>query len=104
MAVTETRTYRFSGSFSRTDMWWPVEAGQVITDIQVGEEDAAYVVAYTKQPGTYWVSSAPNKKSVTWFYRARDEERTFVVSYVVHNAVTVYEDKAVLRWQFIGPE
>ncbi len=58
----------------------------------------------SKPAGSYWVDYNYSGNSVygKWFYRADDEVRTFDISYVVHDAVTVYDDNAQLYWKLIG--
>jgi uncharacterized membrane protein len=103
MRVTEARTYRFSGDFSWASMWLPMGNSQSITDVTISEEGETYSEDGSGAPGTYQVESSPSRIDIKWFYRARDEERTFIINYLVRNAITVYQDVAELYWQFIGP-
>ncbi len=101
--VTEARTYRFSGDFSWASMWLPTVGSQSIRDVTISEGGVHYTKDGTELPGTYQVNSTSSRTDIKWFYRAENEERTFIISYVVQNAVTVYQDVAELYWQFIGP-
>jgi uncharacterized membrane protein len=111
----EARTYAFDGDF--TWAFYQVDkvrtaGGDIvdITDFVVGENGRPYALGDrrslddSKTPDSYWVSYNHQGNSVygKWFYRADDETRTFEISYVVHDAVTVYDDYAELYWKFIG--
>ncbi|MFH1864720.1 MAG: DUF2207 domain-containing protein, partial [Candidatus Eisenbacteria bacterium] len=110
----EARTYSFDDDF--TWAFYQVEKVRTaggnrvdITDFVIGEDGRPYSLGdtgldNTKTPGSYWVSYNYSGNSVygKWFYRADDETRTFDISYVVHDAVTVYDDNAQLYWKLIG--
>jgi len=116
-AFLEKRTFKFDDDF--TFAFYKVEkartagGGRVdITDFVVGEAGRPYRLGTQRElddprtPDSYWVSYDYEGDSVygKWFYRADDEERTFDISYVVHDAVTVFDDFAMLYWKFIGDD
>ena len=111
----EARTYDFSGDF--TFAFYQVMKtrlagrGEVdVTDLAISEngreldERGAHEIDGDRVPGAYWVDYDYGGNSVyaKWYYRADDERRTFVISYTVHDAVTVYDDHAQLYWKFIA--
>ncbi|MCK4409815.1 MAG: DUF2207 domain-containing protein, partial [Candidatus Eisenbacteria sp.] len=111
----EARTYAFDGDF--TWAFYQVEKVRTaggnrvdITDFVIGEHGRPFTLGDARSldeseaPSSYWVSYDYQGDSVygKWFYRADDETRTFEISYVVHDAVTVYDDNAQLYWKLIG--
>ena len=111
----EERTYAFDGDFTfafyRVMKERLAAGGQVdITDFEISENGRplerrpAHEIDQDRVPGTYWVDyyHEGNSAYAKWFYRADDEQRTFSISYVVHDAVTVYDDHAQLYWKFIA--
>src|SRR5690606_13429664 len=63
-----------------------------------------YQVAVGGLPGTYLVRTLADRTEVRWHYAAADEQRTFVLRYLVRDAVAVHNDAAELYWQFIGDD
>jgi hypothetical protein len=111
----EARSYAFDDDF--TWAFYQVEKVKTaggnpvdITDFVIGESGRPFTLGDarslndSKEPGFYWVSYNYEGNFVygKWFYRADDETRTFEISYVVHDAVAVYDDYAELYWKFIG--
>ena len=45
-----------------------------------------------------------DKAYVKWYYTALNEQKTFVVSYVIENAVTNHLDISEFYWKLIGDE
>jgi len=87
--VTEKRTYNFVGSFSWADEW--IELGDYkVKDLNVtGADD-------------FETSLNSDKAYVKWYYTALNEQKTFVVSYVIENAVTNHLDISEFYWKLIG--
>ncbi len=102
MVVSEERTYRFKGRFKYAFRTFPTGSGIGYEDFTVSEGDRTFLLSDNEEPGTYKVTEDQNEIEVRWFYRAKNETRTFVIDYQVKNAVKRYEDGAVLYYKFIG--
>ena len=96
LALRERRTFEFRGEFSSA--FFSIDPTHApipfIEDFTVREGGRAI-------PHDQGVSDRGGYQA-TWYYSARDERRTFSISYRVRCAVDVYDDTAHLNWQFIG--
>lgn len=104
MAVSEARTYRFKGRFKFAYRTFPLDSRISYEDFQVSENGQPYLLADSKEPGTYTVITDDQEIEVRWYYRARSETRTFVVDYSVIGAVERFRDGAVLYYKFVGDD
>jgi uncharacterized membrane protein len=104
MEVTESRTFRFSGSFSYAFRSFLVSGSVMFADFRVSERGQDYSLSASRAPGTYSVVKSGRAIEIRWFFTARDETRTFDFHYRAKNAVLCYEDSAVLYYQFISRE
>src|SRR3972149_35505 len=102
MRVVERRTYTFDGSFRFATRSVVLRGAGGIQEISVADEGGPYRLANTEQPGTYQVKRSPGEAVIKWFYQARDEERTFAISYTLTDVVTVHRDVAEVYWKFVG--
>jgi uncharacterized membrane protein len=103
--ITETRTYRFFGSFSWADLWIDLSGkcssaiscpNYEINDISVFDENGVY-------PADRIITTVnPNRFYLKWFYTARNQTKTFVIRYTVVNAQTDHPDIREFYWQLIG--
>ncbi|HHT73074.1 MAG TPA: DUF2207 domain-containing protein [Firmicutes bacterium] len=103
--VVETRTASFTGSYSGMYQWINLARGMRITDVQVGEPGRAYQHNPSNRigpPGTFFAEDRGDELYIDWSFTASDEVRTFVISYVVHNAVLIHDDVAELYYKFVG--
>ncbi len=102
LAVRESLQYSFRGSFSFAFRDIPLKPGESIAQIQVREDGRAYRETGSGEPGTYKVEPGSEATRVTWHYSARNETRTFELSYVLAGVVKRYSDTAELYYQFVG--
>ena len=102
--VSEKRTYTFDGAYTHAYRELPRPGPVFFDDFKVLEGGEPYALSESKQPGTCTISETSDKIRVTWYYRARNETRTFEFRYRASNAVERYEDAAVLYFKFIGEE
>lgn len=91
--ITETRTYRFDGSFSWADEWINLVAPREIKDLVITENN---------QPIKFESRREVDRFYVKWFYTADTEDKTFVINYKITNAITRQQDIAEFYWQLIG--
>jgi len=104
MRVREGRQIVFEGTFHAFDRTIPVPAGAEITNIAVSEGGIPYQERFGEEPGTFTTVRTRRELSLSWFYVATDETRTFVLEYDVLGAVQKHADTAELYWQFIEPD
>ncbi len=104
LLIQEHRTYNFKGQFSWADYSLPLFQLGRVTDFNIAENGTTYLQNNNKSPNTYQLSQDANSLYVKWFYRARNERRTFTLSYRIENAVKVYDDVAVFYYKFVGAE
>lgn len=102
MDIVEKRTYRFEGHFHWATYFLPTEKTGGVIDFSMGEEDRAYLRSEKEESGTYQYEETPQSISAKWFFDAKDESRTFVISYRILEVVKGYRDAAVLYYKFIG--
>jgi uncharacterized membrane protein len=102
LQIVETRTYRFSGAFLWASYRLPLPETQRMHSIAVADDRGAYRESGDEQPGTFTASRSGDTVEIRWHFRASDESRAFVISYVVDDVVTVHSDVAELYWKFIG--
>lgn len=99
--VTETRTFRFKGSFKYAYRDVPTFGTDRITDFQVLEKGSAYVRNESKDPGTFWVSKKNKNWRIRLNFRAKNEERTFVIKYTMHGVLQVDYEWAELYYNLL---
>ncbi|PIE76012.1 hypothetical protein CSA17_04500 [bacterium DOLJORAL78_65_58] len=102
MQVREERTYRFKGRFKYAYRTYALDDRIDYEDFRVSENGRPYVQSDSEEPGTYKVTHGAEEVEVRWFYRARNETRTFAIDYGVRDAVHRHRDAAVLYYKFIG--
>jgi uncharacterized membrane protein len=102
MDIKEKRTYRFEGHFHWATYLLPTEKTGGVVDFSVGEEGRPYLRTEEEKEGTYQYEETSESISAKWFFDAKDETRTFIISYRILDVVKVYQDAAVLYHKFIG--
>jgi len=102
MDVIESRTFKFSGSFSFVFRTLTTQGSVAFQDFKVSENGRFYQVSDSGRPGTYRITRPSGQIEVRWFFDAKNESRTFDFHYRVLNAVTRYEDVAVMYYQFVS--
>ena len=104
MRVTEKITIDFSGQWKGFFISIP-QGNTPIKEVQVHENGQEYAFNPGKAygpPGTFLVKDQSDKILIDWSLAAKDERRTFDVSYRVMNAVKIHNDVAELYRKFIG--
>lgn len=104
LAVSEARTYDFEDNFRYAYRTLPLREGVEYAEIGVFDGEQPYVEGGEERPGTYRITRREDEIEVRWFFRARDESRTFTLRYRLTGGLRVHEDAAVLYCQFIGPD
>lgn len=102
MRIVEARTYKFDGQFRWATYRLPIVGTSGISEIRVADEKGAYAQSDSQRPGTFSVTREGEVLVIRWAFVAQDESRTFTISYLAEDVVTVYDDVAELYWKFIG--
>lgn len=102
MHVQEARTYHFKGNFRWADYNLPLQQNQNILDFSLSEDSNPYLPNDSEEDGTYEIGRKNDHFYAKWYYRAKNESKTFHLDYTISNVVVVYDDIAELYWKFIG--
>ncbi len=102
MQITESRTYTFNGEFSWADYQLPMDKFGEITLFSLREGSQKYYESNDELPGSYYIESKNNTFYVRWFYRAKDQTRTFILKYLATDVIKGYNDVAQLYYKFVG--
>ena len=102
MDIQEARTYDFRGTFHWATYFLSKEKIGEIVDFSIGEEGRNYLRSRAGTEGTYEYDEYPEYVQAKWYFDARNEERTFVISCRISDVVKLYTDAAVLYYKFIG--
>lgn len=104
LRIVEDRSYRFWGSFRWADYSLPLKKLGRVMEFELSENQERYHPGTDESPGSYQISQNQERFYVKWFYRAKDETRTFRLSYRVTDAVTVYDDVAEFYYKFVSEQ
>lgn len=107
MQVTEHITATFNGTYKGFFVTIPQDHHAALSDIVVAENGVPFQFnsgEHYGPPGTYLVKPADNKVTIDWSIDAADQQRTFEVSYRVHNAVRLHTDVAEFYRKFVGED
>ena len=109
MRVKETRVLAFHGDFSRYRRQIPAKGFGEMRIVRVAESAIDYqrISAANGRPaGKYTFTKGREAGSdvynVELYFAAKNESRTFVIEYLITDAVKVHADAAEFYWQFIG--
>ncbi len=100
--IAEHRTYQFQGSFSWADYRLPKKGFTEIQNIQVSEDDDAFINENSEETATFSVSESDDSIIVTWYYDAENEERTFTINYELTDALSIGPDWTEFFWNYIA--
>ena len=94
LTVNETLTFNFDGTFSYAyrDLYYDNE---IISDIKV------YEIKYNQLQQIYFnpESLSNNVLRINWQYNAFNEQKQFLISYKLKNAINLYNDVAEFYWK-----
>lgn len=96
-------TFEFRGRFSWASLWIPLAARKNNRELKVRIADFK-VYDEKGQPLPLETAVENDKFQARWRFQARDERRTFHLSYKILGAVLDYEDVSEFYWQLIGSE
>lgn len=106
--VVEERTVEFNGSYSGFFQYIDTGRGDfAVRDLSVAEKGKSYVRLKQSSPGpvgTYYVLEKDKEVYVDWSFSAKDESRTFILSYILDGVVFKHGDVAELYYKFVGDQ
>ena len=109
MRVKETRVMTFHGEFSRYRRQIPAKGFGEMRILRVAESAIDYqrINAANSRPAGKYIftkgrEAGADVYNVELYFAAKNESRTFVIEYLVTDAVKVHVDTAEFYWQFIG--
>jgi uncharacterized membrane protein len=102
MRVTENITYIFDGSFKFAYRDIPTKPGERLSGFVMSDDEKSYTRSDGEQPGTYGVAENGGVTRITWYYRAKNQNKTFSLAYTIHGLVQRHNDIAELYYQFVG--
>ena len=102
MDIKEKRTYKFEGQFHWATYSLPTEKTGGVINFSVGEEGKPYLQSEGEKEETYQYKETSESIQAKWFFGAKDETRTFILSYRILDVIKGYQDAAVLYHKFVG--
>ncbi len=105
--IEEKRTAVFDGNYSGLFQWINKQPEEEITDIKIREGNKYYDLNPSQEigpAGTYFIKDEGDKIYIDWSFEAENENRTFILSYRIKNAVKIHNDIAELYYIFSGDE
>ena len=102
--VREILSYDFRGSFTFAFRDIPRKPMTRIEAIAVTEDGREYVSSNSTEPGHFSVAERGTSTRITWRYRAKDEQRTFTLSYRLTGQIQKFPDTAELYYKFVGED
>jgi len=102
--VREILTYDFRGAFTFAFRDIPRKPMTRIEAIAVTEDGREYVSSNSTEPGHFSVAERGTSTRITWRYRAKDEQRTFTLSYRITGQIQKFPDTAELYYKFVGED
>lgn len=102
VSFEETRVYQFNGSFKWASFELDKRGFEKLLNVRVWEGSTLYELSDTENPGTYEIKEKSKKFVINWYYNAKDEQRTFTISYELEGALVSDEEWTELYWTFLG--
>lgn len=102
--ITEYRTYTFDGSYSQANYELSRRGFDQVSEIRVSEDDQIYILSDSELPGTYFIDERNRSIDIIWNYKAEDESRTFVISYLLDGAIVVGPDYSEFFWTYLSDD
>ncbi len=102
MRIAEQRTYDLRGSFSWASYTLKLRGSSGIASVMVSDDAGRYRQSRSRGLRTYELVTSADEMHLRWYYQAADQQKTFLIEYVLKDVVTRYSDVAELYWKFIG--
>lgn len=102
--VREELTYFFDGSFTWADMWIPLTVESAGVQKAVTIENFSITASDGSPVTVDYGLQSDDRFEVKWSYSAMNEQKTFIITYTIQNAVTKHQDIAEFYWKVIGED
>jgi uncharacterized membrane protein len=104
LRITEQITFRYKGRYKFAYRNIPLKPGERLSDVRVSEGGTEYVQSRSKRAGNFRVEPREGEQRITWYYRARNESRTFTIRYALSGSAKRHPDVAEVYVQFVGDQ
>ena len=99
---TESREFSFNGDFSYAFQDIPKRGYDKIFDIQVFENEVAYVNTETKEAGTFLIDERKNSYRIYLYHKSIDEVKKFTIKYTLDNPFRIGENESQFYWIYLS--
>jgi uncharacterized membrane protein len=105
--ITEEQTYDFTGEYHQGWRSIPHTGFGSLSNISVIDTETGKSFEYSRKSldktdpnswGKYTVFEQDGRTVIEWYYNAKDESKTWTLSYKVHGAIGFYEDFDEIYW------
>ena len=100
--IEETRTYYFKGSYKWANFELAKRGYDQVSNFRVWEGDEVYLENDSEDPGTFEIKEKKSIFDIKWYYRAKNEERTFTVCYDLYGAIVSDSEWSEFYWTFLA--
>ncbi len=102
--VEETRTIQFDGRFTMGFYTLPKNTYGQITNFRIADELGYFELddTFSEQERTYTIREDSNEYTFEYFFEAHNTTKTFTYTYMIENAIALYEDLGEFYWQLQG--
>jgi uncharacterized membrane protein len=100
--IHETRTYQFQGSFSWADYRLPKSGFTEIRNIRLAEGAEGYINENSGETDTFTVSESDDEIVIKWHFSAKDEKRSFTLSYELSGAIAIGPEWSEFFWNYLA--
>ena len=98
----ETREFSFEGEFSFVYQVILKKGYNKIYDIQVFENEVAYLNTETKEPGTFLIDERKNSYRIYIYHKSEDEVKKFTINYTLDNPFKIGENESQFYWIYLS--
>ena len=98
----ETREFSFKGEFSFVFQDIPKRGYDKLYDIQVFENEVAYLNTETKEPGTFLIDERKNSYRIYLYHKSLDEVKKFTINYTLDNPFRIGENESQFYWIYLS--
>ena len=98
----ETREFSFKGDFTFVYQVILKRGYDKIYDIQVFENDVAYLNKDTKQEGTFLIDERKNSYRIYLYHNSSNETKKFTIKYTLENPFTIGDKDSQFYWIYLS--
>src|SRR5690606_15011359 len=83
MLYKELHTYSFDGSYSKANYELSKRGFDRIRNVTISENGVPFILSDSDYAGTYSIREKSNSIDISWNYEAKDETKTFEISFII---------------------